>query len=162
MVDVGRLLGQGAGLVDAVLASLGCLERRVGGVLVDGDHVERGVIALVQEDLVALPNDHDVPGVDGAGGAHEHREDAVGGEDGRLVLLGQLLDNGVRRSGDVVSGAVEGREFPLRRLDGRLVVGPVVVVKETVRVDVLALVRFQVQLAQTVEINLLQELPVGA
>ena len=161
VVDVGGLLRQRAGLVDAVLASLGRVERRVGGVLVDGDHVQRGVIALVQEELVALADNDDVPGVDGAGGAHEHGEDAVGREDGRLVLVGQLLDDGVRGGGDVVRGAVERGEFALVGLGGRPVVGPVVVVQEAVGLDVVALVRLEIQLGQTVEINLLQQLPVG-
>ncbi len=161
VVDVGGLLRQRAGLVDAVLASLGRVERRVGGVLVHGDHVQRGVIALVQEELVALAHDDDVPGRDGAGGAHEHGEDAVGREDGSLVLVGQLLDDGVRGGGDVVRGAVERGEFALVGLGGRLVVGPIVVVQETVGLDVLALVRLEIQFGKTVEINLLQQLPVG-
>jgi hypothetical protein len=41
-----------------------------------------------------------------------------------------------------------------------LVVGPVVVVDETIAVDILALIGIEVQLAQTVEVNLLQQIPV--
>lgn len=43
-----------------------------------------------------------------------------------------------------------------------LVIGSVVVVQEAVRVDVLALVGIQVELAQPVVVDLFQQLPVGA
>lgn len=162
MVDVCRLLGQGRWLVDDVLRALGGLERRVGRVLVDGDHVQRSVLALVQEHLVALLDDDNVPGVDGAGRAHEHGQHAVGGEDGGLVLVGELLDDGVGRRGDVVGGAVDGVELLLGRLDGLLVVGAVVVGHEAVAVNVLAVVGVQVELKQPVVVDLLEQLPVGA
>lgn len=162
VVDVRGLLGEGGRLVDDVLGTLGCLERCVGGVLVDGDHVQGGVVALVQEDLVALLDNDNVPGVDGARGAHEHGQNGVGGEDPGLVLVGELLDDGVARGGDVVGGTVERAELLLGALDGLLVKGPVVVVEEAVAVDILALVGVQVQLAQAVVVNLLQHLPVGA
>lgn len=161
VVDVGGLLGEGRGLVDNVLTAIGSLQGSVGGVLVDGHHIQVGVVTLVQEDLVALAHDDNVPGVDGAGRAHEHGENAVGGEDGGLVLLGVLLDDGVRGGGDVVGGTVNSREFPLSALDGLLVVGAVVVVQETVVVQVLAIVGIEVELGQAVEVNLLEELPVG-
>lgn len=162
VVDVGGLVGQSVRLVDGVdLVAVGALQGRVDGVLVDRDHVDGGVVALVDEDLVALAHDDEVPGVDGAGGAHEHGEDAVGGEDGGLVLLGELLDDGIARGGDVVGGTVDGSELLLGALDGGLVVGAVVVVEETVVVDVLAVAGLQVELGQAVEVDLLQQLPVA-
>lgn len=161
VVDVGSFLSERCGLVDALLGALGRLEGRIGGVLVDGHHVQRGVVALVQEHLVALLDDDDVPGVDGARRAHEHGQHAVGREDGGLVLVGELLDDGVGGGADVVRGAVDQVELLLGGLDGLLVVGAVVVVQETIRLDILAVVRIKVQLAQTVEVDLLQQLPVG-
>lgn len=164
VVDEGCFHGQGAGGVDGILlvGGVGQLEGSVGGVLVNGDQVQGGAFALVEVDLVALVDDDDIPGVDTAGGAHEHGQDVRGGEDGGLVLLGQFLDNGVLGGGDVVGGTVEGLETALGVLDGRLVVGPVVVVEETIRVDVLTLGGLEVQLGQTAEVNLLQHVPVGA
>lgn len=161
VVDVGGLLGEGVGLVDGVLATVGGIKRSVDSVLVDRHHVESGIIALVQEDLVAVSRNDDIPGVHGAGRAHEHGEDAVGGKDGGLVLVGELLDDGIGRGGDVVGGSVDGGELPLGTLDGRLVVGAVVVVEETVVVDILAIVGVEVQLGQTVKVNLLKQLPLG-
>ena len=160
VVDVGGLLGQGGGLVHDVLAAVGGVQRRVGGVLVDRHHVQRGVVALVEEELVALAHDDDVPGVDGARGAHEHRQDAVRGEDGRLVLVRQLLDDGVGGRGDIVRGAVDGGELLLGALDGLLIIGAVVVVEEPIVVHIFALVGVEVQLGQAVEVDLLQQLPV--
>lgn len=161
VVDVGGLLGKCSGLVDSVLATVSGIERSISGIFVDGDHVEGGVVTLVKEDLVALADDDNVPGVDRAGRAHEHGENAVRGEDGGLVLLGVLLDDGVRRGGDVVGSTVNGLELLLGTLDRRLVVGAVVVVQEAVVVEVLTLVSVQVQLGQTVEVNLLDQVPVS-
>lgn len=161
VVDVGGLLGEGRGLVDDVLATVGSLQGSVGGVLVDGHHIQVGVVTLVKEDLVALAHDDNVPGVDRASRAHKHGENAVGGEDGSLVLLGVLLDDRVRGGGDVVGGTVNSREFPLSTLDRLLVVGAVVVVKETVVVQVLTIVSIKVELGQAVEVDLLEKLPVG-
>lgn len=161
VVDIGGLLGQGAGLVEGVLAAVGGIEGRVGGVLVDRHHVEVGIVALVEEDLVTLADNDNVPGVDGSRRAHEHGQNAVGGEDGGLVALGELLDDRIRRRGDVVRSAVDGHQLLLGALDGLLVVGAVVVVQEAVVLEVLALVRVEVQLGQAVEVNLLEQLPVG-
>lgn len=161
VVDEGGLLSKGVGLVDAILGALGSVEGSVGGVLVDGDKVESSVVALVEEDLVALARNNDIPGVDGAGSAHEHGEDVVGGEDGGLVLLGELLDDRVGRGGDVVGSTVDGGESALGVLDHRLVVGAVVGVKETVVIDILTLIGLEVELAETVEVNLLHQLPIA-
>lgn len=161
VVDVGGLLGEGAGLVDGVLATVGSVEGRIGGVFVDRHHVQVGIVALVEEDLVALAHNDNVPRVDGARGAHEHRQDAVRGKDGGLVLVGEVLDDGVRGRGDVVGGAVDGCQLALGALDGLLVVGPVIRVQEAVVGKILAVVRVQVQLAQTVKVNLLEQVPVG-
>lgn len=160
VVDKGSLLGKGVGLVDAILGTLGSLERRIGGVLVDGDKVESGVVALVKEDLVALAGDNDIPRGDGAGSTHEHGEGAVGGEDGGLVLLGELLDDGVGRGGDVVGSTVDSGEPALGVLDDGLVVGAVVGVEEAVVIDILTLVGLEVELAKTVVVDLLNQLPV--
>lgn len=161
VVDVGSLLGQGAGLVEGILAAVGGIKRSVGGVLVDGNHVESSVVALVNEDLVALDGDDDVPGVDGAGRAHEHGQNAVGSEDGGLALVGKVLDHRIGRSGNVVSGTVNSVEPALSALNRGLVVGAVVTVDEAVGVDLLALVGIEVELGETVEVDLLQQLPVG-
>ena len=40
VVDVGGFQHEGAGAVDGVLVAFGNFEGRVGGVLVDGDHVQ--------------------------------------------------------------------------------------------------------------------------
>lgn len=160
VVDEGSLLGKGVGLVDAILRALGSLERPIRGVLVDGDKVESGVVALVEEDLVALAGDNDIPRSDGAGSAHEHGENAVGGEDGGLVLLGKLLDDGIGRGGDVVGGTVDSGEPALGVLDDGLVVGAVVGVEETVVIDILTLVGLEVELTKTVVVDLLNQLPV--
>lgn len=161
VVDVGSLLGESAGHVEAVLGAVRGVHGGVGGVLVDSDHVERGVITLVEEDLVALHRDDNVPGVDGPRGTHEHGEDAVGGEDGGLVLVGELLDHRIGRSRNIVRSAVNGVELALETLDGGLVVGAVVVVDEAVGVNLLALVGIQVELGEAVVVNLLEQLPVG-
>lgn len=160
VVDVGGFLGEGSGLVDGVLAAVGGVEGRIGGVLVDGDHVQVGGVTLVEEDLVALANNDNVPRVDGAGRTHEHRQDGVGGENGGLVLVGELLDDGVGRRGDVVGGAVDGGKLALGALDGLLVVGAVVVVQEAVVVEVLAVVGVEVQLGEAVKVDFLQQVPV--
>lgn len=160
VVDEGGLLSKGVGLVDAILGTLGSVERSVGGVLVDGDKVESGVVALVEEDLVALAGNDDIPRSDRAGSAHKHGEDVVSGEDGGFVLLGELLNDGVGRGGDVVGSTVDGSEPALGVLDHGLVVGAVVGVKETVVIDILTLVGLEVELAETVVVNLLNQLPV--
>ena len=160
VVDKGRFEGEGAGEVDGFLVAFGRFERRVGGVLVDADHVEGGAVALVQVDFVAVARDEEVPRVDGARGAHEHGEDVVGREDGRLVLFGQFLDDGVGGRGDVVGGAVDDVELALRVLDRGLVVRSVVVVQEAVRLNVLAAARLQVELGQPVEVDLFEHGPV--
>lgn len=162
VVDVGSLEHERAGAVDRVLVALGNLERRIRGVLVDGDHVQVGLVALVNEDLVAPLCEDQIPRVDGLGGAHEHREHVVGGEDGGLVLVGELLHDGVAGGGDVVGGALEDLELALRRLrTGLLVVAAVVVVQEAVVVEVLALASLEVELAETREVDLLLDGPVG-
>lgn len=161
VVDVGGFLGQGRRHVDTLFATIGGIQRSIRGVLVDSHHIQIGIVALVKEDLVALAHDDNIPGVDGARRAHEHGQDAVGGEDGGLVLFGELLDDGIRRGGHVVSSAVNGRELLLRTLDGLLVERPIVVVQETVVSQILALIGFQVQFGQTIEVNFLQQLPVG-
>ena len=162
IVDVGGLEHESAGAVDGVLVAFGCLERGIGGVFVDGDHVQVGVVALVDEELVVSLGDDQIPRVDGLCGTHEHGEDAVGGEDGSLVLIGEVVQDGVARGSDVVGGALEDVEFALRGDGaGLLVVAAVVVVEEAVAVDVLALAGGQIQLAQARKVNLLQHLPVG-
>lgn len=162
VVDVGSLEHERAGAVDRVLVALGNLERRIRGVLVDGDHVQVGLVALVNEDLVAPLCEDQIPRVDGLGGAHEHGEHVVGGEDGGLVLVGELLHDGVAGGGDVVGGALEDLELALRRLrTGLLVVAAVVVVQEAVVVEVLALASLEVELAETREVDLLLDGPVG-
>lgn len=98
VVDHGGFDGEVAGGVDAVgldacLGVVLCVggvsfERGIGGVLVDRDEVDGVVHALVEEDLVALFQDDDVPAVYGAGGTHEHGEDVGGGEDGGFVVFG--------------------------------------------------------------------------
>lgn len=160
VVDVGGFLGEGSGLVDGVLAAVGGVEGRIRSVLVDGHHVQVGGVTLVQEDLVALAHNDNVPGVNGAGGTHEHRQNSVGGKDGRFVLLGEFLDNGVGGGGDVVGGAVDGRKLALGALDGLLVVGAVVVVQEAVVVEVLAFVGVEVELGEAVEVDFFQQVPV--
>ncbi|KAI6754332.1 hypothetical protein HG530_012846 [Fusarium avenaceum] len=110
VVDVGGLLGEGVRLVDGVLATIGSIERGVGGVLVDCHHIKGGIITLIQEDLVALSRDDNIPGVNGSRRAHEHGENAIGGED---------------------------------------------------VVDILSLVGVEVQLSQTVEVDLLEQLPLS-
>lgn len=164
VVDEGRFHGQGAGGVDRLLLArgLGHLHGGVDGVLVDGDQVEGGALALVEVDLVALVGDDDVPRVHTARSTHEHGDDVGGGEHGRLVLLGELLDDGILRGGDVVGGPLGSLQAALTTLDGGLVVGAVVVVHETVRVEVLALGGLEVQLQQTGEIHFLQQVPLGA
>lgn len=161
VVDVRGLLGEGRGLVDDVLSAIGSVKRSIGSVLVDSDHVQVGVVTLVEEDLVALAHDDDIPGVYGARRAHEHGQNAVSSENGGGILLGELLDDGIGRSGDVVGGTVDGRELLLGTLDGLLVERTVVVVEETIVFQVLALISIQVQLSQTVEVNLLEQLPVS-
>ena len=161
VVDICSLVRKSTGLVDAILRALRSLQRRIGSVLVDCDHVESSIVALVEEDLVALADNDDIPRVDGAGRAHEHGQDVVGGEDGGLVLLGQLLDDRVGRGCDVVGSAVESGQLALGSLYWLLVVAAVVVVEETIVVDVLTIVRLEVQLAEAVVINLLEQLPVG-
>lgn len=161
VVDIGSLLRERGGLVDRILGSLGSLERRIGGVLVDGDHVKSGVVALVKEDLVALSDNDDIPRVDGTGGAHQHRENAISGEDGGLLLVSELLDDRIHRGRDVVGSTVKRKKLALRVLDWWLVVGAVVGIYETVAVDILTLVRLEVQLAKTVVVNLLKQGPVG-
>ncbi|KAJ0164231.1 hypothetical protein CTA2_1486 [Colletotrichum tanaceti] len=54
VVDVGGLLSKSAGHVEAVLGAVRGVHGRVGGILVDSDHVEGGIVALVEEDLVPL------------------------------------------------------------------------------------------------------------
>ena len=87
VVDVSGLLLEGARSVDCVLVALAHLKRRIGGVLVDSNHVEAAALTLVDVDLVALLNHDKIPTVHTAGSAHEHGEDVVSGEDGGLVLL---------------------------------------------------------------------------
>lgn len=164
VVDDGGFHGEGVGGVNLLLLAggLGGLEGCVDGVLVDADHVEGGTVALVEVDLVALVDDDDVPRVDTAGGAHQHGQDIGGGEDGSGVLLGELVDDGILGGGNVVGSTVESLHSALGVLDGGLVVRLVVVVEETVGLEVLALGSIEVQLRQTGEVNLLEHLPVGA
>ena len=159
---MGGLEHERAGAVDRVLVALGDLKRRVRGVLVDGDHVQAGLVALVDEDLAVLLGEDEIPRVDRLGGAHEHGEDIVGGEDGGLVLVGELLQDGVAGGGDVVGGALEDVELALRGLGaGLLVVAAVVVVQEAVVVEVLALAGVEVELGEAREVDLLLDGPVG-
>lgn len=95
VVDVGGLLGKGIGLVDGVLTTISGIERSIGGILIDRHHIKGGIIALVQEDLVTLSRDDNVPGVNGSRRAHEHGQNTIRGEDSCLVLLGKLLDYGI-------------------------------------------------------------------
>lgn len=161
VIDVCGLLGEGRGLVDDVLAAIGSVKRSIGSVLVDSDHVQVGVVTLVEEDLVALAHNDDIPGVYGARRAHEHGQNGVSSENGGDIFLSEFLDDGIGRSGDVVGGTVDGRELLLGTLDGLLVERAVIVVEETIVFQVLALVSIQVQLSQTVEVDLLQQIPVS-
>lgn len=71
------------------------------------------------------------------------------------------MDNWIGRGCDVVGGAVEDSQPALGRLDGLLVVAAVVVVEETVAIDVLTVVGLEVQLAEAVVVNLFKQLPVS-
>lgn len=160
MVDVGSLLHQGANGVDGIFATLAGLHGRIGGVLVDSHSVDVGALALVDEKLVALAGDDQVPRVYGSRSTHEHRENVVGGENRGLVPVCELLDNRVQRSGNVVCGALDNVELPDRGWGtGLLVKSAVVVVEESVVVKVLSITSVEVELGQTVEINLLKKLP---
>ena len=160
VVDVGGLLLEGARGVDLVLVALADLERRIGGVLVDSDHVQAAALALVDVDLVAMLDHDEIPTVHTAGSAHEHGKDVVGGEDGGLVLLGQLLDNGIVRSSDVVCSAVQSTKLLNAGRSARLlVVSAVVVVEESVVFEVLAVAGLEVELEETAELDLLQHAP---
>lgn len=163
VVDECGFQSKSTGGVDRLLLAgrVGRLHRGICSILVDGDQIDGSTLALVEVDLVALVDDHDVPRVDTARSAHEHGQNVRGGEDGRLVLLGELLDNRILRSGDVVSGTFQGLQLALGVLDGGLVVRPVVVVEETIGVQILTLRSLKVQLGQPVEVNLLQHGPVG-
>lgn len=147
VVDGLGFLGEVEGGVDAVGFDAGLVllwggagvgfEGGVGGVFVDGDEIDGGVDALVEEDLVVVLEDHNVPRVDGAGGAHEHGEDVGCGEDGGFVLIREILDDGVGGCGDVVCCAIDGLlQLALGVLDGWLIIGAVVVVEETILIHV--------------------------
>lgn len=161
VVDEGSLHGEGGGSVDLLVLGrgLGDLQGGIVGVLVDGDQVQRSTVTLVEVDLIALVDDDNIPRVDGASSAHEHGENVRGSKDGGSVLLGQLVDDRVLGGSHVVSGAVEGLDSALGILDRRLVVGTVVVVEETVAVEILTLRSIEVQLRQTSEVDFLQHLP---
>lgn len=161
VVDVGSLVREGGRLVDTILVSIGTLERGIGSVFVDRDHVKRSVLTLVQEDLVALSYNDDIPGVDGSRCAHQRRENAVSGEDSCLILLSQLLDNRIRGSSNIVCSTVDRSESLFTGLDSCLVVGAVVVLEETVGVNILTLVGVQVEFSESVEVDLLKQLPVS-
>lgn len=161
VVDIGGLLGESGWLVDGVLGSLRSVHWRIGSVLVDGDHVEGRVVALVKEDFVALLDNDNIPRVDGAWRTHDGGEDAVGSEDGSLILLSELLNDWILGGCDVVRSALNNsKPLLLSALNSRLVVVSVVVVQESVCVDVLALIGVKVELGQAVKINLLQQPPV--
>ena len=102
-----------------------------------------------------------IPRVDGARGAHKHRENAVGGENGGFVFLGEVLDDGVRGGSDVVDRAVFDVELALRVLHRGFVEGAVIVVEEAVGVDVFAGAGVEVELGKPVEVDLFQHIPVG-
>lgn len=164
VVDESGFHSQSSGGVDLVLLArgLGNLKRSILGVLVDADKIHGGTGALVEVDLATLVDNDDIPRVNTASGAHEHGEDVGGSENGGLVLLGEFVENGILGGSDVVGSTVQGLESGLVTLDRGAVVGSVVVVQETVRVEGLTLGSLEVQLGQTVEVNLLQHLPVGA
>ena len=160
VVDMCRFLFQRAGAVDLVFVAFAHFEGGVGRVLVDGHHVQGAAVALVDKNLVALFQHHDVPAVNAARGAHEHGEDVVGGEDGGFVFLRQLLDDGVRGGGDIVRRAVENGQLAHRGgRAGLFVEGAVVVIQEAVVIQVLAFARVEVELGEAVEVNLLQHAP---
>ncbi len=111
LVDKGRFEAE----VERGVEGLAFGGGRVGGVFVDGDGVEGPAVALVEEEGVFGAQDDDVPGVDGARGAHEDGEDRVGGVDPHRVggLLGvQGLDHGVVRRRGVVLEPVQDLQRP--------------------------------------------------
>lgn len=64
------------------------------------EHV--GVIALIDEELVAVLLDDYIPGVEGLGGSHDSCGGYFGGKDISFVLLGKATDHGIFKSGHVI------------------------------------------------------------
>ena len=164
VVDDGGFESEIGGGVDGLSGSLGGggigeFHGGVRGVLVDGDKVNGGVAALVEEDLVALLDDHNVPGVDRARSAHEHGQNISSRENGGFVLLSNLLDNRVRSCRDVVRSAFESKQFALGGLAGRLVVRAVIVVKEAIVIEILSFGGIKVQLRKTGKVDFLKHVP---
>ena len=139
MVDDSSFHGEIAGRIDTVRLD-SCLllvwgigrvsfERSVGGVLIHSHHINRRIRSLIEEDLVAMLDNDNVPGVDASSSAHEHRQDVGGGEDTGFILLGKGLHDWIVRSGHIVGCSIEMLESSLGVLDRRLVEGSVVVVE---------------------------------
>lgn len=95
VVDVRGFEHEGAGAVDGVFVTLGDLKRCICCVLIDRNHVQVGVVSLVDEDLVVPLDNDQIPRVDRLSGAHQHRENAVCCEDSGFILFGQFLQNGI-------------------------------------------------------------------
>lgn len=168
VVDHGGFHGEVAGGVDAVgldtrLRRRGLrFQRCIGGVLVDRDQVDAAVGSLVEEDLIAVLEHYNVPGIHRASGTHEHGQDVRGCKDGGFVFLGQFLNDRVCGGCHIVGSTIEGHEFALGVLHRWLVKRAVVVVQETVAFDIVAVAGFEVEFGKSVEVDLFLHHPVWA
>lgn len=104
-VDEGGLLAES---ISGVGGDLGLLTGGLVGVLVDAEELKAGVVALVEDELVALLLHDEIPGVDGLAGRHEGGQDGVRGVDGAGLLLAELLHDGILGGGGLVELAVLG------------------------------------------------------
>ena len=67
----------------------------------DRKQIELRAIALIEEQLVPDPLNHNVPRVNRPGRTHEGREDGVSGKDGGFVLVGEAADDRVISGGNL-------------------------------------------------------------
>lgn len=86
--DVGGLEREGTGRIN--VANVIRVNRGVGGVLVDGDVVERPRLSLVEKDLTVSVFDDDIPRVYGSTRTHEDSKDRVSCKNLSLFLFGVL------------------------------------------------------------------------
>ena len=86
LVDASGLQGELLHAVHVVLLLRNSLWRS----LSHSQHVQAAAVPLVEEQLVARPGDHNVPGVDGPRGAHEGGQEGVCDKYPPLVLACKL------------------------------------------------------------------------
>lgn len=123
--------------------------------------VERGVIALVQEDHAVDLLRHNIPAVHRARSSHQLSQDSIRGKDVALAFDRVLLQNGIFLAGDVVEQLVLAATQARCSTNSKTLIGVIELVDMTTGVQIVCGGRVGLELSKIGQVQFVHQLPVS-